>query len=138
MTTRVLVVDDDATVRRLLRVMLEADGYTVAEAQGGAEALDILRQSPDRLVVLLDHLMPGLTGADVLERAASEGGRLTAHGYILISANDNRAALDLAADLASLSAAILTKPVNRAVLSRTVRRVAETTGAAAGDGGRGQ
>jgi len=138
MTTRVLVVDDDATVRRLLRVMLEADGYAVAEAQGGAEALDILRQSPDRLVVLLDHLMPGLTGADVLERAASEGGRLTAHGYILISANDNRAALDLAADLASLSAAILTKPVNRTVLSRTVRRVAETTGAAAGDGGRGQ
>lgn len=138
MTTRVLVVDDDASVRRLLRVMLEADGYAVAEAQGGAEALDILRQSPDRLVVLLDHLMPGLTGADVLERAASEGGRLAAHGYILISANDNRAALDLAADLASLSAAILTKPVNRTVLSRTVRRVAETTGAAAGDGGRGQ
>src|SRR5690348_9437984 len=49
MTTRVLVVDDDADVRRLLRVMLEADGYAVAEAPGGAEALDILRESADRI-----------------------------------------------------------------------------------------
>lgn len=137
MTTRVLVVDDDAGVRRLLRVMLEADGYTVAEAPGGAEALDILRQSADRLVVLLDHLMPGLSGADVLERAASEGRRLAAHGYILISADDNRAALDLVADLTSLSVAILTKPINRAALARLVRRAAETVGAAAGDGGHG-
>lgn len=138
MTTRVLVVDDDAAVRRLLRVMLEADGYAVAEAPGGAEALDILRDSADRLVVLLDHLMPGLTGADVLERAAAEGGRLAAHGYILISADDNRAALDLVADLTSLSVAILTKPINRAPLARLVRHAAETVGAVAGDGGRGQ
>ena len=138
MTTRVLVVDDDATVRRLLRVMLEADGYAVAEAQGGAEALDILRQSPDRLVVLLDHLMPGLTGADVLERAAAAGGRLAVHGYILISADDNRAALDLVAELTSLSVAILTTPINRAPLARLVRHVAETVAAAAGDGGHSQ
>jgi CheY-like chemotaxis protein len=137
MTTKVLVVDDDADVRRLLRVMLEADGYAVVEAPGGAEALDILRQSADRLVVLLDHLMPGLTGADVLELAAA-GGQLAAHGYILISADDNRAALDLVADLTSLSVAILTKPINRASLARLVRRAAETVGAAAGDGGHSQ
>jgi CheY-like chemotaxis protein len=138
MTTRVLVVDDDADVRRLLRVMLEAEGYAVAEAPGGAAALDILRDSPDRLVVLLDHLMPGLTGADVLERAAAEGGRLAAHGYILISADDNRAALDLVADLTSLSVTILTKPINRAPLARLVRHAAETVGAVAGDGGHSQ
>jgi len=138
MTTRVLVVDDDADVRRLLRVMLEADGYAVAEAPGGAEALDILRESADRIVVLLDHLMPGLTGADVLERAAAEGGQLAAHSYILISADDNRAALDLVADLTSLSVAILTKPINRAPLARLVHRAAATVGAAAGDGGYSQ
>ena len=57
----VLVVDDDAGVRQLLRRMLEAEGYTVVEAENGRAALDRVREvSPG--VVLLDLMMPEMDG----------------------------------------------------------------------------
>ncbi len=57
----VLVVDDDAVLRQLLRRMLEPEGYTVVEAENGRVALDRLREvSPS--VVLLDLMMPEMDG----------------------------------------------------------------------------
>jgi len=57
----VLVVDDDATVRQLLRRMLESEGYAVVEAENGRAALERLRDmSPG--VVLLDLMMPEMDG----------------------------------------------------------------------------
>ena len=57
----VLVVDDDATLRQLLRRMLEPEGYTVVEAENGRVALERLRGvSPS--VVLLDLMMPEMDG----------------------------------------------------------------------------
>ena len=57
----VLIVDDDATVRQLLRRMLEPEGYTVVEADNGRAALERLREvSPS--VVLLDLMMPEMDG----------------------------------------------------------------------------
>jgi CheY-like chemotaxis protein len=57
----VLVVDDDATLRQLLRRMLEPEGYTVVEAENGRVALERLRDmSPS--VVLLDLMMPEMDG----------------------------------------------------------------------------
>jgi CheY-like chemotaxis protein len=57
----VLVVDDDAEVRRLLRRMLEPEGYAVVEAENGRVALDRLRDvSPS--VVMLDLMMPEMDG----------------------------------------------------------------------------
>ena len=50
----VLVVDDDPMLRDLLREVLEAEGYSVLQAAEGHAALDLLRSSPHRLVVLLD------------------------------------------------------------------------------------
>jgi CheY-like chemotaxis protein len=57
----VLVVDDDAVLRQLLRRMLEPEGYTVVEAENGRVALERLREiSPS--VVLLDLMMPEMDG----------------------------------------------------------------------------
>lgn len=66
-TARILVVDDDASTRLLLRANLEADGYEVLEAGGGQEALDKLTEEPVDLV-LLDVMMPGPNGWEVLQR----------------------------------------------------------------------
>jgi DNA-binding response OmpR family regulator len=62
---RVMIVDDDASVRALLRMTLPADGFDVVEAGDGEEALALLDQSvPD--LVLLDWVMPGASGEAVL------------------------------------------------------------------------
>ena len=65
--TRVLVVDDDADIRSLLRELLERAGYTVDEAADGRAALRALYTSPPRLVIL-DVSMPQLDGWQTLER----------------------------------------------------------------------
>lgn len=63
--SRVLVVDDNAGTRRLLRGRLERQGHEVQEAAGGREALDLLRSGAFDLV-LLDLVMPGMDGFQVL------------------------------------------------------------------------
>ena len=63
----VLVVDDEAQIRTVLRAYLEADGFGVVEASTGADALHVVRTAaPD--VVLLDVGLPDLTGIDVLTK----------------------------------------------------------------------
>ncbi|MGE5186983.1 MAG: ATP-binding protein [Acidobacteriota bacterium] len=60
----VLVVDDDAIVRRALAMTLETLGYATIEAGGGAEAVEVYRQRRDQVgAVLLDMIMPQLSGA---------------------------------------------------------------------------
>ena len=59
----VLVVDDDAETRDLLRVALSAVGYRVATAANGREALDHLRSHAETCVVLLDLMLPMMDGA---------------------------------------------------------------------------
>jgi CheY-like chemotaxis protein len=64
----VLVVDDEAPVRAVVRVMLERLGYRVLEAENGAEALGILETSMDRIdLILTDLVMPELHGGDLGE-----------------------------------------------------------------------
>src|ERR1043165_7749990 len=63
---RVLVIDDEAPIRLLCRVNLEAEGLEVLEAADGTTGLDLARnEQPD--VVLLDVMMPGLDGWRVAE-----------------------------------------------------------------------
>ena len=62
----VLIVDDDESMRLLLARLLEDGGYRVACAQGGAEAIDALRFAAPPDLVVLDLLMPAVSGWDVL------------------------------------------------------------------------
>jgi DNA-binding response OmpR family regulator len=65
--TKVLVIDDEAPIRLLCRVNLEAEGMTVIEAADGPSGLEQAREAnPD--VVLLDVMMPGLDGWKVAEQ----------------------------------------------------------------------
>ncbi len=64
---RLLVVDDDRDTRETLRTALEDQGYTVAVAANGAEAMHKLEERPPRLV-LLDLMMPIVDGWEVLDR----------------------------------------------------------------------
>ena len=69
--TRVLVIDDEAPIRLLCRVNLEADGMQVLEASDGPTGLEKARnEEPD--VILLDVMMPGLDGWQVAEELLND------------------------------------------------------------------
>jgi signal transduction histidine kinase/ActR/RegA family two-component response regulator len=74
-THNILVVEDDADVRRVIVECLGVIGYSVSEAANGAEGLEaIRREKPDLLVI--DYAMPDMTGAEVISRARELVGEL--------------------------------------------------------------
>jgi DNA-binding response OmpR family regulator len=100
MPARVLVVDDDPQVLRLMRVNLELEGYDVVSAPDGEEALEaVLERRPD--VVVCDVMMPGIDGLTVL-RTLRANPRTSKIPFVVVSAKaqraDVKAALDLGAD----------------------------------------
>jgi len=83
---RILVADDDATNRKLLAAVFQAEGFEVIAATDGAEALQRIAAEPPDLV-LLDVRMPGLSGIDTLRRIRETAPQLpvimlTSHGEI--------------------------------------------------------
>src|SRR6266513_1510837 len=67
MKSRILVIDDEAEIRRSVRMILEYEGYEVIEASTGPEGVTLAeREAPD--LVFLDIKMPGMDGLDALQR----------------------------------------------------------------------
>jgi CheY-like chemotaxis protein len=63
----ILVVDDDRGIRDTLAALLEGEGYGVRRAANGQVALDLLRRQPKPELMLLDLMMPVLSGFELLE-----------------------------------------------------------------------
>lgn len=61
---RILVVDDEADIRRIIRILLESRGYRVLEAPNGRLAVETIRKEPDIDLILLDIMMPELSGIE--------------------------------------------------------------------------
>jgi DNA-binding response OmpR family regulator len=81
----VLVVDDDALVRKAVRLTCEAEGYTVTEVSRGAEAVAAVESArPD--IVLLDLMMPDVSGFDICREIRHAGHRMPV--VILSAKND--------------------------------------------------
>jgi CheY-like chemotaxis protein len=114
---RVLVVEDERTIRQSIAGYLGDVGYTVDEAENGAEALNCLRRAiPD--VVVLDLLMP-VMGGRAFVQACRQDARLGTIPVVLLSA-----AHDLAQATEELQPrASLAKPVDLDVLLAVVDRV---------------
>ena len=97
---RVLVVDDERSVRELLKVNLELEGYDVVSAGDGAEALEMVEsENPD--AVVCDLMMPGVDGMTVLRKLRSDP-RTAKIPFVVVSAkamrSDIRVALEAGAD----------------------------------------
>ena len=82
---RMLVVDDSATLRAVLGKMLEQEGYAVAAAGDGAQALELACGEPPALI-FLDIVMPGMNGFAVL-RALRHDPRTREIPIVMISGN---------------------------------------------------
>ncbi|MGH7702878.1 MAG: ATPase, T2SS/T4P/T4SS family [Gemmatimonadales bacterium] len=116
--SRVLVADDDPQMRRLVRTVLERDGFEVVEAGDGLDALDVINQQHLDLVVL-DVDMPRLDGMGVLEELRAHISKAALPVVVLTARSDETEgkALDLGAQ------DYLTKPVRPTALSARVRAV---------------
>ncbi|HLJ80889.1 MAG TPA: response regulator [Ktedonobacterales bacterium] len=120
----ILVVDDDQAIRESLHLLLEAEGYQVAEAANGVAALDILHTSITPLVVLLDLRMPRLDGEGVL-RAVAHDSYLAGHNaYVLLTANFLAVSPALAMILSELRAPVVPKPFDMDALLDIVHQLA--------------
>ncbi|QFU31407.1 sigma-54 dependent transcriptional regulator [Brevundimonas sp. Bb-A] len=73
MAKTVLVVDDDPTQRRLLQAVLERDGHAVVHAASGGEAIDRMTRGGGADVILLDMIMPEMSGLECLAELRSGG-----------------------------------------------------------------
>jgi two-component system, OmpR family, KDP operon response regulator KdpE len=94
---RVLVVDDEPPIRKLLRMGLTAQGYQVLEAPNGKAALELIAQGPD--LVILDLGLPDVQGFDLLRTIRARNEQVPI--VVLSSRGDEVAkvqALDLGAD----------------------------------------
>jgi CheY-like chemotaxis protein len=114
---RVLVVDDDATIRQFIQMALESSGYEVTTAEDGRQALDSVRTLPPRLI-LLDMRMPVMDGW-AFTRAYRETPPPHAPIVVLTAARDaGESAGEVDAD------AFLAKPINLRELLGLVGRLA--------------
>lgn len=115
----VLVVDDSAPNRLLIEASLGAEGHRVVQAAGGAEGLDAIRaEKPD--VVILDLMMPGVDGAEMLRRLRAESLRDVPSVLLMTALSEAESAvkaLELGVD------AHLAKPFAPSALRRLVREL---------------
>ena len=117
--TRVLVIDDEAPIRLLCRVNLEAEGMKVIEAADGPSGLEQAREhTPD--VVLLDVMMPGLDGWRVAEHLLEDERTNEIHIIFLTARAEFR---DRARGLDIGGVDYVTKPFNPLELAPLVREL---------------
>ena len=117
--TRVLVIDDEAPIRLLCRVNLEAEGMDVLEAADGPSGLEEARaKEPD--VVLLDVMMPGLDGWQVAEELI-DGERTNGIPIVFLTARAEARDRARGLDLGGID--YVTKPFNPVELAPLVREL---------------
>jgi diguanylate cyclase (GGDEF)-like protein/PAS domain S-box-containing protein len=115
-TRKILVVDDDATVRILLRAALRQAGFEVGLAVDGTEGLRQFRTQRWDLV-MLDVEMPDLSGYEVCKLLRAEVGELLP--IVMVTGMDNLQSIDRAYDSGATD--FISKPINRALLGHRVK-----------------
>lgn len=96
---KILVLEDEASIRSFIVINLRRAGYDVIEAESGEEALERLRANPDVKVALLDIMLPGIDGFEVCRRIRETG---SAVPILMLTAREEEAdkvlGLELGAD----------------------------------------
>jgi len=98
-SAHILIVDDEAAIRDMVRMTLELDNFKVSDASNAHQAAKVLEQQ-DIDLILLDWMMPGISGIDFASRIRREGNNHV--GIIMLTAKDDEKdlirGLDVGAD----------------------------------------
>ena len=118
----ILVIDDDESIRALLRSILEREGYRVIDADDGVEGVKQFRESPTDLVIT-DLIMPGKEGIETIREIRQE----FPHVKIIAISGGGRIGPESYLKMAKMVGALrtLSKPFDRMVLLKTIEEVME-------------
>ena len=129
MPSHVLVADDEPHIGRIIKMKLEQGPFRVTLAYDGREAIQVLEREPDIALVLLDLMMPHLTGLDVLA-AMRRDARWKELPCIILTAAGQEQQHQRALELGATD--FLTKPFSP---KKLYQRAAELSGHAVSDSG---
>ena len=112
---KVLVLEDESSIRGFIVINLRRAGYEVIEAETGEEALEKLKEHPDARVALLDIMLPGIDGFEVCRRIRATNTRI---GIIMLTARSQE--MDKVTGLMTGADDYVTKPFSPAELTARV------------------
>ena len=81
---KILLVDDDAEIREVIRILLESEGCEIVEADSGARAVEIMDNTID--LIIMDVMMPGMSGIDASQVDEKAFDRIEAMIYSMTKA----------------------------------------------------
>ena len=120
---KILVLEDEASIRSFIVINLRRAGYDVIEAETGEEALERLRANPDTKVALLDIMLPGIDGFEVCRRIRAMDNKI---GIIMLTARTQE--MDKVTGLMTGADDYVTKPFSPAELTARVDALYRRTG----------
>lgn len=115
MARKVLVLEDETSIRSFIVINLTRAGYEIIEAGTGEEALEKLKENPDIHVALLDVMLPGIDGFEVCRRIRATNTRI---GIIMLTARSQE--MDKVTGLMTGADDYVTKPFSPAELTARV------------------
>ena len=130
MIKRVLVLEDESSIRSFIVINLHRAGYEVVEAENGEEALEKLSAYPDIRVALLDIMLPGIDGFEVCRRIRAVNTQI---GIIMLSARTQE--MDKVTGLMTGADDYVTKPFSPAELTARVDALFRRAGGVEVDSG---
>ena len=120
---KVLVLEDESSIRSFIVINLRRAGYDVVEAESGEEALEKLKDQPDVRVALLDIMLPGIDGFEVCRRIRVTNSHI---GIIMLTARSQE--MDKITGLMTGADDYVTKPFSPAELTARVDALMRRSG----------
>ena len=112
---KILVIEDEASIRGFIVINLRRAGYAVAEAGSGEEAFEVWAQNPDVLLMVVDVMLPGIDGYEICRRVRARGSEI---GIIMLTARAQE--MDKVMGLMTGADDYITKPFSPAELTARI------------------
>jgi len=112
---KILVIEDEESIRSFVVINLRRAGYAVVEAASGEEAFDVWAQNPDVLLMLADVMLPGIDGYEICRRVRARGSEV---GIIMLTARSQE--MDKVMGLMNGADDYITKPFSPAELTARI------------------